>query len=728
MDVESFSLKYTLQYVFENFENTHHINCFIHYYYNREWLAYHYHVLPLRYLIVAIDPRSETSPREIFDRYRFIHDDPITIIEWTRDEDYMSVEEKEDAEARAYYNFGNISLTLLQHRARQRVFYYKCLQKLKEEKRTWTLLTDSDEFLHINYPVALRQASAAMSSSSSSSSQFTIPSMSEFGSVRTFLHHELQRPGTNLTQSPCIQIPRLRFGAQEDDTTIGNNNNVAIPDGWNAKYFLTLRWFHHAKPEQHHLNKISKVLLDVSQIQWSQLIPVDSIHRPIKEFCSQRKLHITSPESVLVINHYLGSWEQFSYRSDARIDDIRSQKQYNKQATISGGISHDIVPWLSGFVEKEGELNAKALLDGVGVLIPKKSTTGQQSTFIPPLPDNQYHQFTDPTTQKCALLFFGLPRAFKDLVLPSIQKNLINPNAQYHCDVFVHYYHQTEEKQGRLNQGGKLDPTEIRLLEKAVHDSASTAKAPPLVIFTADTEADFWSVRNATIQKYRNAKSPQTGKYLYFPYKARTYHYPSSLDNIVKQWHSIQGAWELMERTAHDKNVVYSRVGMFRSDVVYVTPIDINRIDRENLDADNSHAVVAPFGRMPVNDRMFYGPTKAVRIWATQRFALVDEYVKVCEPGWAMHSERFLDGAIIPAIQALGINIVINPDICFLRCRADYSVVTSDCHLGGATRGVKRKQMKELVEKTVERSCSSESAVTVNHKAIQCQQAGYLLS
>jgi hypothetical protein len=35
-----------------------------------EWLAYHYHVLPLRHLIVGVDPSSRTSPTQILDRYR----------------------------------------------------------------------------------------------------------------------------------------------------------------------------------------------------------------------------------------------------------------------------------------------------------------------------------------------------------------------------------------------------------------------------------------------------------------------------------------------------------------------------------------------------------------------------------------------------------------------------------------------------------------------------------
>ena len=35
-----------------------------------EWLAYHYHVLPLRHLTVAVDPASRSSPAEILERWK----------------------------------------------------------------------------------------------------------------------------------------------------------------------------------------------------------------------------------------------------------------------------------------------------------------------------------------------------------------------------------------------------------------------------------------------------------------------------------------------------------------------------------------------------------------------------------------------------------------------------------------------------------------------------------
>lgn len=48
-----------------------------------------------------------------------------------------------------------------------------------------------------------------------------------------------------------------------------------------------------------------------------------------------------------------------------------------------------------------------------------------------------------------------------------------------------------------------------------------------------------------------------------------------TVDNIVKMWHSIEQVWNLMEQHAQQAHITYDRVAMLRSDVVYMTPIDI---------------------------------------------------------------------------------------------------------------------------------------------------------
>jgi hypothetical protein len=104
----------------------------------------------------------------------------------------------------------------------------------------------------------------------------------------------------------------------------------------------------------------------------------------------------------------------------------------------------------------------------------------------------------------------------------------------------------------------------------------------------------------------------------------------ASLDNLVKQWYSIDSVFALMETTSQQlNNVSHSRVGMFRSDAMFLTPIDVSLLDRDEMDVQNRHAVLAPFGKHPVNDRMICGPLEGVKVWATKRFELVGKRVRL---------------------------------------------------------------------------------------------------
>lgn len=145
----------------------------------------------------------------------------------------------------------------------------------------------------------------------------------------TFLKEELQRPGNNLT-TPCVQMPRIRFGNQESLASEmkgrGNSNSDNVPVGINASGLQTLRWRHHASPNNYLANRISKTMIDLSRVAWEDLVPVSSIHRPIRAMCGQRRLHIQKHEQVFAINHYLGSWEQYTYRDDSRTGKERSEE------------------------------------------------------------------------------------------------------------------------------------------------------------------------------------------------------------------------------------------------------------------------------------------------------------------------------------------------------------------------------------------------------------------
>jgi hypothetical protein len=282
-------------------------------------------------------------------------------------------------------------------------------------------------------------------------------------------------------------------------------------------------------------------------------------------------------------------------------------------------------------------------------------------------------------------------------------------NRHYHCDYFVHYYNKTFEPGGRSGQGGKIYPEDVLLLKPAiedVHNNNSSlqhrrGKSPIIVQFTADTDEDFEHERREhlqTIFEYNAGPSNHTTSNVVYtnPYFITNPKIPKSMKvkevllNILKMWHSQTKVWKLMEKyeaiavnddshkhQLEDQQPFYSRVAMFRLDVVYITPIDIYKVPKSQLLSKvlnqvgfqqmmspittfmmsriaNRHAVIPAFALHPVNDRMIYGPYAAVKIWAAERWERYQHHVFMVLPangkseaGSGLHDERMIKYSII---------------------------------------------------------------------------------
>ena len=303
----------------------------------------------------------------------------------------------------------------------------------------------------------------------------------------------------------------------------------------------------------------------------------------------------------------------------------------------------------------------------------------------------------DVSASSCAILFFGLPRSFKLFVLPSIIENIILPNMDNNCDYYLHFFAITSEGENRAGEaGGTIHGNDVFLLEDAIRNIyeretvGRTGKGIPHVSITNSTLDEFEQSRGQLLHSYEKTRG-KNGKYLYFPYKAASWEYPNTLRNMVKQWHSIDAVWQHMETNARFLNKNYSRVAMLRNDVMYVTPVDVYQLSTYERDVDNNYFVVPDWANYPVNDRMVAGPYDAVKIWATERFQRIESHVRNYPiPGWGMHSERFMNYSIFPAMLnasrqtssslSMGYKIDQNPNVCFLRARADGSVWIEDCN------------------------------------------------
>jgi hypothetical protein len=242
------------------------------------------------------------------------------------------------------------------------------------------------------------------------------------------------------------------------------------------------------------------------------------------------------------------------------------------------------------------------------------------------------------TKQPCAFLFFGLAKQFRSVVLPSIQEHILQVGENSRCDIYVHNYNiSTTVNPMTKEYHNKLDPTEIFALTSNV---------------VWDTEESFKSKRDMSYYAHPNRK----------PYKTLGWVGKIPLMNMYKQWHSIERVWDMMQEAEQNLNIEYERVGLFRTDVQYMTPIDI-------FDGD---AVIPKFGFL-VNDRMFYGKYEHAHVWAKIRYPSVGCYVPR-HRSINMHSEFFMNDLILKNLPN-----VTKKDICFYRARANGAIWDDDC-------------------------------------------------
>jgi hypothetical protein len=281
----------------------------------------------------------------------------------------------------------------------------------------------------------------------------------------------------------------------------------------------------------------------------------------------------------------------------------------------------------------------------------------------------------------CAIALYGLPRSFRALVLPSLIRNVIQPNAMYNCDYYVYFHDATQDLGGRDDRSGTINSQEVFLLRDAVKEYHT----PTTIQFDSFTDDNFFKTNKALLQTIY-ASLDQQGRPLFLPYNHPSYS-NSSIINVVKMWHAQEALWNMIDSYGITQH--YSRVAMLRLDVVYVTPINIYELPNKTIDYDNAVAVIPNFGRHPVSDRMMYGPFEALQAWAAQRIqrlAQHAQYIAQHAPGDGIHSERYLNSTIFPVIRQRGISIETHPDLCFLRARADGAVRLTDCGTRHTTR------------------------------------------
>ena len=288
-------------------------------------------------------------------------------------------------------------------------------------------------------------------------------------------------------------------------------------------------------------------------------------------------------------------------------------------------------------------------------------------------PDVPLQHLSVPASEPCALLFFGRVIHFKSTILPSIQKNIIQPNK--HCDIFLHTYNITVVPKNPRSSETGLSTTNIT--EAYLLVANNNNDVDDHIVF--ESMESFYSKRAQDVNRTRQNFHEGYGECCI------------SHDHMMKQWNSIEGAWDLMR--SHEKKILsglssdvtnskddendryYKYVGLFRTDVFYLTPIEVS----------GAVAVVPKFtSAFGFNDRMFYGKYEWAKVWATKRFGFIPEFEKRymihpeqvrVPPVAGFHSEFFLKNLM----NHYKVPVMKSTRECFLRVRSGPKILKSDC-------------------------------------------------
>jgi hypothetical protein len=303
-----------------------------------EWIAYHYHAMNLRHLVVAVDPASKQSPSDMFEDFRSTLPD-LKIEEWA-DESYLpefflngnyglvpnfvtgggknGTFQEWDDEQHLRPIIRSDFTTFNNHYYRQLRFVSQCTKHLLKYNRTFMSPLDSDEYIVINPLLKITKNQQQHDDASWNNM--------EPASVLRFLEDRIQKH-PQLMSTGCLKVPRLLFGSVKngDDAAA----KILNPDSkFNISRFETLAWLYHGK-WQHKYNHMQKVILDISKIPKNDTELLGeyafSVHQPSTTLCPPESFNGEINDTLrhpLVGNHYLGSWERYN----SRIDKRRSEK------------------------------------------------------------------------------------------------------------------------------------------------------------------------------------------------------------------------------------------------------------------------------------------------------------------------------------------------------------------------------------------------------------------
>jgi len=263
-----------------------------------EWLAYHYHMLPLKHLTVLLDSKSITSPLQIFERWDNYADDlQIEVVDWDWPDALAPVPDylKNETSIRHYIG-------------RQNMFYGDCMKNYKRRKwNSWVLLTDTDEFIGLNHemrgldgrPPPMGTMPKRLPMGLTSKNLDIIPLASERGSVMTRLKQMERKYGDT-----CILTNRTQICSTDtEDWHTSHSTSLGMSD----HDFLTFEW------NMGHSLKNPKGMINLRKTPLSYMEGVDYLNNSTAHNIAPGRPCPTRPYFTMF--HYPGNEAQVCTRS-----------------------------------------------------------------------------------------------------------------------------------------------------------------------------------------------------------------------------------------------------------------------------------------------------------------------------------------------------------------------------------------------------------------------------
>jgi hypothetical protein len=341
-----------------------------------EWLAYHYTVLPLRYIVIGSDVGNTQNPEDILSRWKTAHTD-LQYWVWNNASTFVHRHDPMKVKnVRSNDNDNSMDGKKLQaHHAfvhRQKGFITTCSEFLKKQGVQWTTYIDSDEFVVLNRlgpddkDLIVADSGPNSIRNESYQARRDLDSHLAPGSTATAtttiaeVLHKLR--ATKYLKTPCYTMPRLLVGALENATCPAAAAVIELARrDYRYEEMSTLRFVQHAKKGDFSASKYGKVVMDLSEISGETVnstVP-RNIHRPYKSVCGPAV--VPFPNAVLYLNHYIGTWERYSSRLDGR----RNRQEWEQRAYFDEGVSCDNFVWFPRFVAQMGSRRAQFLLGAV---------------------------------------------------------------------------------------------------------------------------------------------------------------------------------------------------------------------------------------------------------------------------------------------------------------------------------------------------------------------------